>query len=57
MRHQAQPPEYYHDAAERFRLLADIEPWPGLRRQFRRLAAQHEQWAADLERDVVSVTL
>jgi hypothetical protein len=40
--------EYHRDAAERFRLLANIEIFPDLRRQFRRRATQHEQWAADL---------
>ena len=41
------PAEYHRDAAERFRLLADIEIFPDLRRQFRRRSAQHEQWAMD----------
>ena len=49
MRQRAHSPEYYRDAAERFRLLADIEPWPALRRHFRRNSAQYEQWAAELD--------
>jgi hypothetical protein len=48
MRIPVVPAEYHRDAAERFRLLADIEIFPDLRRQFRRRAAQHEQWAVDL---------
>ena len=50
MQHRARPPLDHREAAARFRLLADIEPWPNLRRRFRRLAAQYDE-AADLGRD------
>lgn len=33
--------EFYRDAAARFQLLADIEPWPDLRVRYRQLAAQY----------------
>ena len=46
MQDRARPREYHRDAASRFRLLADIEPWPNLHRHFRQLAAQHEELAA-----------
>ena len=45
MQRRAGSPEYHRDAAARFRLLADIEPWPNLHRHFRQLAAQHEELA------------
>jgi len=47
MQHRARPPLDHREAAARFRLLADIEPWPSLRQHFKRLAAQHEELAAD----------
>jgi hypothetical protein len=47
MQHRSRPPLDHREAAARFRLLADIEPWPNLRQHFRRLAAQHEELAAD----------
>src|SRR5207249_459116 len=46
MQHRARPPRDHRDAAARFRLLADIEPWPNLRHHFQRLAARHEELAA-----------
>ena len=48
MRYRAGTPEYHRDAAERFRLLADIELLTGLRRNLRRLAAEHEELALGL---------
>jgi hypothetical protein len=41
--------EHYRDMAEHFRTLAELEPLASLRRHLRRLAAQHEEKAADLE--------
>jgi hypothetical protein len=38
----------HREAAVRFRLLADIEPFPNLRQHFRRLAAQHDEATGDL---------
>ena len=49
MQDRARPREYHRDAASRFRLLADIEPWPHLYRHFRRLASLHEELAAGTE--------
>jgi hypothetical protein len=37
------------EVAAHFRSLADIEPAESLRRQLQRLAARHDQLAADLE--------
>jgi hypothetical protein len=48
MQYRAGTPEYHRDAAERFRLLADIELLIVLRRDFRRLAAEHEELASGL---------
>jgi hypothetical protein len=42
--------EHYRDMAENLRSLADIEPLASLRRHLRRLAAQHDEVAARLER-------
>jgi hypothetical protein len=47
MQHRTRVPLDHREAAARFRLLADIEPWPSLRQHFKRLAAQHEELAAD----------
>jgi hypothetical protein len=41
--------EHYRDMAEHFRVLAELEPLASLRRHLRRLAAQHDEMAADLE--------
>jgi hypothetical protein len=41
--------EHHREMAERFRLLAETEPLASLRRQLRRLAAQHDEVAAGLE--------
>ena len=41
--------EHYRGLAAHFRSLADIEPLAGLRWHLRRLAAQHDEVAADLE--------
>jgi hypothetical protein len=41
--------EHYREMAERFRLLAETEPLASLRRHLRRLAAQHDEMATDLE--------
>ena len=41
--------EHYRGLAARFRSLADIEPLAGFRWHLRRLAAQHDEVAADLE--------
>jgi hypothetical protein len=38
--------EHYRKAAERFRLMADIEPLASVRRHLRWLAAQHDELAA-----------
>jgi len=50
MQHRARPPLDHREAAARFRLLADIEPWPPLRQHFRQLAAHYDE-AARLESD------
>jgi hypothetical protein len=42
--------EFYRDAAARFQLHAEIEPWPNLRAQYRQLAALYLAHAAVLER-------
>ena len=47
MARRARPPLDHREAAARFRLLADIEPWPNLRQHFRRLAAEHGEATAD----------
>jgi hypothetical protein len=49
MQQRTRPPLDHREAAARFRLLADIEPWPILYQQFRRLAAHHEELAAGVE--------
>lgn len=41
--------EHYRDMARRFRLLADVEPLHSLRRHLRRVAAQHDVMASELE--------
>jgi hypothetical protein len=41
--------DYYRDMAAHFRALAQIEPLTSLRRHLRRLAAQHDELAADIE--------
>jgi hypothetical protein len=41
--------QHYRDMAAHFRLLAEIEPLASLRRQLRRLAAQHDELAEGLE--------
>jgi hypothetical protein len=41
--------QHYRELAERFRLLAEIEPLASLRRHLRRLAEQHDELAAGLE--------
>jgi hypothetical protein len=51
MQPRARPPVDHREAAARFRLLADIEPWPNLHRHFSRLAAQHEELAAAVKED------
>jgi hypothetical protein len=45
MQHRSRPPLDHREAAARFRLLADIEPYPAFRKQFTRLADQHEEAA------------
>jgi hypothetical protein len=40
--------EFCRDAAARFQLLADIEPWPSLRQQYGDSAAQYRAEAAAL---------
>ena len=40
--------EHYRDKAAQFRELAEIEHLPSLRRHLRRLAAQHDKAAADI---------
>jgi hypothetical protein len=40
--------EFCREAAARFQLLADIEPWPSLRKQYGELAAQYRDRAAAL---------
>lgn len=42
--------EHCRDMAARFRSLAEIEPLASLRRHLRRLAAQHDDMATELER-------
>ena len=49
MQRQSFSSEYHRDAAARFRLLADIEPFPNRRRQFKGLAAEHEELAVGVE--------
>ena len=41
--------EHYREMAEHFRVLAELETLPSLRRHLRRLAAEHDQMAAELE--------
>jgi hypothetical protein len=41
--------EHYRDMAAHFRTLAEVEPLASLRRHLKRLAAQHEEMAQDLE--------
>jgi len=41
--------EHYRDMAVHFRALAETEPLTSLRRHLRRLAAQHDELAADME--------
>jgi hypothetical protein len=41
--------EHYRELAAHFRLLAETEPLASLRWHLRRLAAQHDDAAADLE--------
>jgi hypothetical protein len=41
--------DHYRKMAARFRLMADIEPLASLRRHLRRLAAQHDEIAAEME--------
>jgi len=41
--------QHCREVAAHFRSLADIEPAESLRRQLARLAARHDQLAADLE--------
>jgi hypothetical protein len=41
--------EHYRDMAAHFRVLAELEQLPSLRRHLRRLAAQHDEMAAELE--------
>ncbi|MBV9015026.1 MAG: hypothetical protein JO213_01195 [Alphaproteobacteria bacterium] len=40
--------EFCRDAAARFQLLADIEPWPSLRKQYSDSAAQYRAQAVAL---------
>jgi hypothetical protein len=40
--------EHHRDKAEHFRVLAELEQLPSLRRHLRRLAAQHDEMAAEL---------
>jgi hypothetical protein len=41
--------QHRREVAAHFRSLADVEPAASLRRQLQRLAARHDQLAADLE--------
>jgi hypothetical protein len=41
--------EHYREMAAHFRTLAEVEPLASLRRHLQRLAAEHEEVAADLE--------
>jgi hypothetical protein len=41
--------EHYRKMAARFRQMAEIEPLASLRRHLRRLAAQHDEIAAEME--------
>ena len=50
MREQT-PIEFCRDAASRYQLLADIEPWPSLRKQYGELAAQYRAEAAALRKE------
>jgi hypothetical protein len=51
MQHRARlRAEHYREIATRFRLMAEIEPLASLRRHLRRLAAQHDELAAGLEK-------
>jgi hypothetical protein len=54
---RALPPVDHREAAARFRLLADIEPWPNFHRHFSRLATQHEELAAALKEDAPRAAL
>ena len=45
----SQQAQQCRELAAHFRSLADIEPLSGVRRQLQRLAARHDQLAADLE--------
>ena len=42
--------QHCREVAAHFRSLADVEPAESLRRQLQRLAARHDQLAADFER-------
>jgi hypothetical protein len=44
---------HYRDMAEHFRTLAEIEPLASLRRHLKRLAAQHDEMAEELEQQDV----
>jgi hypothetical protein len=46
--------EHYRDMAAHFRALAETEHLPSLRRHLRRLAAQHDEVAADVARPPAS---
>jgi|GraSoiStandDraft_42_1057292.scaffolds.fasta_scaffold05677_4 hypothetical protein len=46
--------EHYRDKAAQFRELAEIEHLPSLRRHLRRLAAQHDKAAADINKPPAS---
>jgi hypothetical protein len=46
--------DHYRDMAEHFRVLAELEPLPSLRRHLKRLAEQHDQMAAKLEEQASS---
>jgi hypothetical protein len=41
--------EHYRDMAAHYRLLAEAEPIASLRRHLRRLAAQHDEFANELD--------
>jgi hypothetical protein len=41
--------EHYRGMAAHFRTLAEVEPLASLRRHLKRLAAQHDEIAEDLE--------
>jgi len=41
--------DHYREMAEHFRVLAELEPLPSLRRHLRRLAEQHDEMASELE--------